>query len=44
VERALDRAPDHRLVAQMESVEIAEGDDAPVEAIRDAAVEGEALH
>ncbi len=44
VEAALDRAPDHRLVAEMESVEIAERDDAPPEAVGDAAGEGQALH
>ena len=30
VEAALDRSPHHRLVAEMESVEIAECDDAPL--------------
>ena len=44
VESALDRAPDHRLVAEVESVEIAEGDDAPLEVRGDAAIEGQALH
>ena len=39
-----DGPPDHRLVAEMESVEIAEGDDAPLEVVGDAAVEGKALH
>ena len=44
VKCARDRAADHRLVAEMESVEIAEGDDAPLELIGDAAGEGEPLH
>ena len=44
VEAALDRPVHHRLVAEVESVEIAEGDDAPLEVLRDAAGEGQALH
>ena len=44
MEGARDRPPDHRLVAEVESVEIAERDDAPREAVGDAAVEGQALH
>ena len=44
VEGARDRAPDHRLVAEVESVEIAECDDAPLKVVGDAAGEGEALH
>ena len=44
MEGALHRPPDHCLVAEMESVEVAEGDDAPREAVGDAAVEGQALH
>ena len=44
VEAARDRPPDHRLVAEMEAVEIAERDDAPLEAVGDAAGEGQALH
>jgi hypothetical protein len=31
-------------MAEMEAVEIAEGDDAPLKIVGDAAVEGEALH
>jgi hypothetical protein len=38
VEGPRHRPSDHRLVAEMESVEIAEGDDAPLEIIGDAAV------
>ena len=44
VEAALDRSPDHRLVAEMKSVEIAERDDASPEVVGDAAGEGQALH
>jgi hypothetical protein len=44
VKAALDRPPDHRLVAEVESVEIAEGDDAPAKLLRDASGEGQALH
>src|SRR5439155_26592760 len=44
VKAACDRPTDHRLVAEMEAVEIAECDDAPPEALGDTAVEGEALH
>ena len=44
VESALDRPPDHRLVAEMEAIEIAEGEDAAREVIGDAAVEGQPLH
>ena len=44
VKCARDGAADHRLVAEMESVEIAECDDAPLETVGDAAGEGQALH
>ena len=44
VEPARDRPPDHRLVAEMEAVEIAEGEDAAPELFRDSAVEGQPLH
>jgi hypothetical protein len=44
VKAALHRAPDHRLVAEVESVEIAKGEDAPLQLVGDAAVESEALH
>ena len=44
VEAALDRAPDHRLVAEMEAVEIAERDDASPKPVGDSAGEGKALH
>ena len=44
VETARDRPPDHRLVAEVEAVEIAERDDAPLEAFGDSAVEGQPLH
>ena len=44
VESALDRAADHRLVAEVEAVEIAERDDAPLQGFGDAAGEGQALH
>jgi hypothetical protein len=44
VEAALDRSPDHCLVAEMEAVEIAEGDDGPSEIVGDPAGEGQALH
>ena len=44
VEAARDRPPDHRLVAEVEAVEIAERDDAPLEVVGDAAVEGQPLH
>ena len=41
---ALDRAPDHRLVAEMKAIEIAERDDASPQAFGDAAGECQALH
>jgi hypothetical protein len=44
VERARHRPADHRLVAKVESVEIAECDDVPLEMIGDAAGEGKTLH
>ena len=44
MERARDSAGDHRLVAEVESVEIAEGEDAPLEALGNAPGEGQALH
>jgi hypothetical protein len=44
MESALDRPADHRLVAEVKAVEIAERDDAPLEAVGDSAVEGEPLH
>jgi hypothetical protein len=44
VEGAGDGAPHDRLVAEMESVEIAERDDAPLKVVGDPAVEGEPLH
>ncbi len=37
VEGALDRSPDHRLVAKVKAVEIAECDDASPELVGDAA-------
>ena len=44
VEAARDGAAHHCLVAEVESVEIAECDDAPLEVIGDSAGEGEPLH
>ena len=44
VKAARDRPPDHRLVAQMKAVEIAERDDAAAECFGDRLVEGQALH
>jgi hypothetical protein len=44
VKSPLDRSPDHRLVAEMEAVEIAERDDASPQVVGDAAGEGQALH
>src|SRR5690242_15054933 len=44
VEAALHRSSDHRLVAEVETVEIAECDDGPAQAFGDAAGEGQALH
>ena len=44
VEAARDRPPDHRLVAQMKAVEIAERDDAAAETLGDRLVEGQPLH
>ena len=44
VKAARDRPPDHRLVAEVEAVEIAEGDDAALEVVGNTAVEGQPLH
>jgi len=44
VEAALDRPPDNRLVTEVKSVEIAEGDDAPAKRVGDAAFKGQPLH
>jgi hypothetical protein len=44
VEGARHGAADHRLVAEVEAIEIAECDDASPEVLGDAAVKGEALH
>jgi len=44
MEGALDGAVHHRLVAEMETVEIAECDDAPLQIVGDAAGESEPLH
>ena len=44
MEGAGDGAPDHRLVAQVKAVEIAKGDDASPQVVRDAAGESEPLH
>lgn len=44
VESALDCPPDHCLVAKVETVEVAEGDNTPLKTLGDAAGEGQALH
>ena len=44
VEAALDCSPDHRLVAKMEAIEIAEGDDCPAQGFGDPTGEAQALH
>src|SRR5262245_19245715 len=44
VKGALDRPVHHRLVAEMETVEIAERDDASPQSLGDAAGEGQPLH
>jgi hypothetical protein len=44
VEGALDGSPDHRLVAAVEAVEIAQRDDRAAKRVRDRRGEAQALH
>ena len=44
VRAALHRPPDHRLVAEVEAVEIAERDDRAAKRVGDRLVEAQALH
>jgi hypothetical protein len=44
VEAARDCSANHCLVTEVEAIEIAECDDAPLQAVGDAAVKGEPLH
>ncbi len=44
VRAALHRPPDHRLVAEMEAIEIAQRDDRAAQGIRDRLVVEQALH